>query len=167
MKTLKSILIIIIVLGITVTFLKIVGGKKSVTSNTPSFTNTQRLCYLWSTKAGDKAILNMNINGSNNVVTGEFNWLPAEKDKKTGTFTGTILPIDQNSTLRVINSLWNTQAEGVTNTEELEINLNDTTANPGFGEMKDRGDGVYVYADPTKVDYSLNLSKIDCADSSM
>ena len=109
----------------------------------------------------------MNINGSNNVVTGEFNWLPAEKDKKTGTFTGTILPIDQNSTLRVINSLWNTQAEGVTNTEELEINLNDTTANPGFGEMKDRGDGVYVYADPTKVDYSLNLSKIDCADSSM
>lgn len=175
MKTLKSVLIIIVVLGITVIFLKITGERKSavsdVDSNTAtsneinsSNTNEEQLCYIWNTQADDKAKLSMNIHDSN--VTGEFDWLPAEKDKKTGDFKGTIDSLD-NIGNKTANVMWNTHAEGMNTTEELKINFNNTIASPGFGEMKDRDDGVYVYADPANLDYSLNLEQTDCEDSAM
>lgn len=175
MKTLKSVLIIIVVLGITVTFLKITSDRKSVVSNVENDASTssevdqstsqkEQLCYIWNTEAGDKATLTMNIDDSN--VSGEFDWLPAEKDKKTGDFKGTIDSLD-NAGNKIANVMWDTHAEGMNTTEELKINFNDTIASPGFGEMKDRGDGVYVYADSTKIDYSLNLQQTDCADSAM
>ena len=42
--------------------------------------------------------------------------------------------------------------------EELKIIIDETIASPGFGEMKDRGDGVYMYANPENINYDLNLS---------
>lgn len=176
MKILKSVLIIIVVLGITVTFLKITGERKTELSEvhtdttTPNgidqpSTNGEQLCYIWNTEAGDKATLSMFINGSN--VKGNFDWLPVEKDKKTGTFSGIFTPTGQDNNSRFISALWDTQAEGMNNTEGLNIKFDDTRANPGFGEMEEDENGVYLYADSTKIDYSLNLQRTDCGDSSM
>lgn len=127
--------------------------------------NATQMCYIWNTEAGDKAQLSMDIRGED--VTGEFNWLPAEKDKKTGIFKGKISAVDPKTMARTITASWNVSAEGMTATEELRIIMGEGTANPGFGEMKEVGNGVFVYADPTKIDYSLNLSQTDCGDSAM
>ena len=68
---------------------------------------------------------------------------------------------------RRINAIWETKAEGMTVNEELKIIFGEGTANIGFGEMKDRGDGVYVYANPDKLSYEPNLSDTDCGDEAM
>jgi hypothetical protein len=123
--------------------------------------NAPELCYIWNTEAGDSALIDMKVDGAN--VIGAFYFLPAEKDIKIGEFKGTISEANPATSVRTVNALWDTQAEGMTTTEELKINLKDSIANPGFGEMKDRGDGVYVYSHPDKIDYSLNLQQTDCA----
>ncbi|MEJ0001947.1 MAG: hypothetical protein WDN09_02085 [bacterium] len=180
MKTFISVLIIIAVLGVTVAFLHVVGKKPvpvaPVTGtypNTPTVpdpdslspdVNASQLCYIWNTEDGSKAMLSMDVRDQN--VIGEFHWLPAEKDKKVGIFTGTITPRDLIGK-RIVNAFWNTSAEGMTATEELKIIVGDSVATPAFGEMKDRGDGTYVYADPSKLDYSINLQQTGCGDSAM
>lgn len=178
MKTFGSVLIIIAVLGVTVALMHVTGGSKPSdvpmdtgamhpadnTALSPDVDSTQ-LCYIWNTEAGDKAQLSIDIRGGSAI--GEFNWLPAEKDIKTGIFEGSITPFDPAHSMRTVNAIWHAKAEGTQNNEELKIILGDTTASPGFGAMKDRGDGTYVYSDPNKVDYSLNLSQTDCGDNAM
>jgi hypothetical protein len=56
--------------------------------------------------------------------------------------------------------------EGVTNTEQLLIQLDGTIARPGFGEMKKDGD-MYVYADPGNLSYNINLEQTDCDDPAL
>lgn len=104
----------------------------------------------------------MDISGAD--VIGEFNWLPAEKDKKTGMFNGII---SGDSTNKIVNAIWNTSAEGMTNQEELKIIIEGDIAKVGFGEMKDSGSGVYVYAHPDKISYAPSLQKTDCDNSAM
>lgn len=130
----------------------------------PNVTATQ-LCFIWNTEAGDKAQISMDIRG--NQVIGEFNWVPAEKDSKTGIFEGTISDVDPKMMARTVHALWEASAEGATVMEELKIIVGEGTASPGFGEMRDRGDGVYVYADPDNLSYAPNLSDTDCGDEAM
>ncbi len=127
--------------------------------------NATQLCYIWNTEAGDQAQLSMDIRA--NQVIGEFNWRPAEKDSKTGIFRGTVSGGDTTTLKRTVNALWDASAEGVTNKEELIITFGEGIANVGFGEMKDRGDGVYVYVDKDHVNYESNLSQTDCGDEAM
>lgn len=134
-------------------------------SSTDPNVNARQLCYIWNTEAGDKAQLSMDIRGTD--VIGELNWLPAEKDKKTGIFKGTATAVDPYSMSRTFNGFWDTSAEGMNTKEELIIKFGEGTANVGFGEMKDRGDGVYVYAHPDKLSYEPNLSQTDCGDNAM
>lgn len=177
MKTFKAILIIILVLAITTAIQRGIekrNERMGDPSNNPISSedidlspevNARQLCYIWNTEAGDKAMLSMDIRGDK--VIGEFNWLPSQKDKKTGIFKGTVSPLDQKMMARTANVFWDTKAEGMTATEELKIIFGEGTASPGFGEMRDRGDGVYVYANPESLDYSLNLSQTDCGDEAM
>ncbi len=166
--------VVLIILG----YILIHTPKKEVVIEPPltpiegnaTFTNpnleARQLCYIWNTEAGDKAQLSMDIRGGTDVI-GELNWLPAEKDKKTGTFAGTAGAVDPYSMSRTFHGFWNTSAEGMTTKEELIIKFGEGTANVGFGEMKDRGDGVYVYAHPESLSYEPNLSQTDCGDNAM
>lgn len=126
---------------------------------------TQNLCYIWNTEAGDKAQLSLAVLGSS--VTGKFNWLPAEKDRKTGSFVGSVSVIDPKTGSQNISGWWSVSAEGMKTTEEIKIKFNDKYASVGFGEMKDRGDGTYVYAHPESLSYVPTLSATDCSDSAM
>jgi hypothetical protein len=170
-----NIVIAIIIIGV-IAFLLTRGPKDDVVTQTPpptegnaTFTNpnidARQLCYIWNTEAGDKAQLSMDIRGSE--VIGELNWLPAEKDKKTGIFKGTASTVDPYSMSRTFDGFWDVSAEGMTSKEQLIIKFGDGTANVGFGEMKDRGDGVYVYAHPESLSYEPNLSQTDCGDNAM
>ena len=132
------------------------------------------VCFAHVQKSGDlvdKDVLKLTITGDK--ATGFFNMIPAEKDQKVGLFTGVM---DRPNVIGLIDSRiagglatlwWRTRAEGVTNTEELRIHIEDPgtgqpTATIGFGEMKDRGDGVYVYANPDAIQYNLELTEADC-----
>lgn len=124
--------------------------------------NSEQLCYIWNTEAGDKAQLSMDIRGSD--VIGEFNWLPAEKDKKTGIFIGGVTGTGAD---RTINAWWQTSGEGMTNQEQIIIKFGTDIATVGFGEMKELEDGRWAYADPTNLSFAPNLSETDCGDSAM
>ena len=122
------------------------------------------MCYYLANKTNngfyDTAWLKLNILGEK--VTGEFRNLPAEKDSKIGSFEGTVGPLDQKIMARTATVWWNSLAEGMNVKEELTILFGDGSATVGFGEMVNRGDGVYVYKDKTKLTYIKSMSQIDC-----
>lgn len=124
------------------------------------------LCYSYSKKTNtilyDKASLKLNIN--NDIVSGEFNYYPAEKDSKIGSFEGLIGPLNKEITERTAIVWWNSKVEGIEVKEELIIALDGKKSNIAFGEMIDRGDGVYVYKDKKKLSYDFVLSQISCED---
>lgn len=126
---------------------------------------SRELCYIWNTEAGDHATLRMTFTGTGgSVVAGSFDFNPAEKDRKRGPFEGTAGPVDPKAMARTAHLWWHASAEGMTNTEELSVIFGDGTAGVGFGEMKDRGDGTYVYASPDKLSYEPTLQQTDCGD---
>lgn len=167
-KTIILISLIIVVIGAVT--LNIINKKKvleEINKNAPTIsdTNTSRnLCYYRADKTDrgfyDKAWLKLNIAGEK--VKGEFQHLPAESDSKVGTFEGTLGVLDQKSMSREATVWWNSRAEGMEVKEELEIKWGDGNATVGFGEMIDRGDGVYVYKDKTKLFYIKSMDQVDC-----
>ena len=174
MKILKYVLVIAVI-GFMVYL--IVTGTNSDTAPVDSSPvvnvddsniETREICYVWNTEAGDSATLRMEFSGVGGVdVQGRFDFVPAEKDKKTGTIVGTAGPLDQQMMARTAKLMWTASGEGVTNQEELYVIFGEGMASPGFGEMKDRGDGVYVYADPENISYDLNLQQTDCGDGAV
>lgn len=127
---------------------------------------TKSLCYLYSKKTDrnfyDIAWLRLDLNGEK--VTGEFYNLPAEKDTKVGKFEGTVGAVDKIKMARTADVWWDSFGEGMRVTEELLIDFGDGIASVGFGEMVDRGDGVYVYKDKNNITYRTDLSQIACED---
>lgn len=110
----------------------------------------------------DKFVLKMNLEGEKAI--GELNLIPAEKDSKIGKFEGTVGAVDPYLMGRKMDLWWDTKAEGMNVKEELSIIFGEGTASIGFGEMVDRGDGVYIYKDPQNISYSLNLTDVACGD---
>ncbi len=110
----------------------------------------------------DKFVLKMNLDGEK--ATGELNLIPAEKDSKVGKFEGTVGPVDPYIMGRKMDLWWDTKAEGMNVKEELSIIFGEGTASVGFGEMVDRGDGVYIYKEPQNISYSLDLNDVACGD---
>lgn len=120
----------------------------------------------------DKTVLKLTVGGDK--VAGVLNLVPAEKDAKIGSFSGTIDQpnliglIDSRIAGSFITSLWQASVEGVTTVEELFMRVSDPgngkpTVAIGFGEMGDRGDGTYRYTNPDAIDYSLVLQEADCS----
>lgn len=174
MKTFKSVIILIIGLSLTVTILGATKTDKNSSSednakeenkeiNLSPQIDAEQLCYIWNTEAGDKAMLSIDIREDKAI--GEFYWLPFEKDSKTGIFKGNLSQASETS--RIVSGFWETKAEGMTANEEIKIILEENIAKVGFGEMKDRGDGVYVYANPDDLSYEPNLQETDCGDEAM
>lgn len=153
-------------------FIKTSNQEKNISDNTETEnifenpnTNAVQLCYIWNTENGDSAKLSMDIRGED--VIGEFYWLPKDKDSKIGVFRGKAGPVDPYKMARTFEGFWEAKAEGSVVTEEINIVFGEGVANVLFGEMIDRGDGVYVYKDKTKLSYEPNLQQTDCGDSAM
>lgn len=127
-------------------------------------TQPVELCYRSAVegKSGlvDRSTLHVKISGTN--VTGDYQNLPAEKDKKVGTFVGTVGPVNPQTSSRMAELMWNSSAEGMNVTEELNIEFGEGSAVALFGEMVDRGDGVYMYKDKKKLSPGVQLSQFDC-----
>ncbi len=122
------------------------------------------LCFYRSQKTDsgleDRAWLKLNI--LNNKVSGEFQNLPAEKDSKIGTFQGELGPLDPQIMGHRFIVWWEAQAEGMIVKEELLIEYGEGSATVGFGEMADRGDGVYVYKNKDNLFYINQMNDVDC-----
>ncbi len=166
MKSLKYILIIVIV-GIGLFFIL----KPKNTTAPPVVVDTTKkpieLCFGKFGKPNERGFydvdtLRMTLDGEK--ATGELKLLPAEKDSKVGKFKGTVSAVDKIMMGRRMELWWDTLAEGMNTTEELKINFGEGTASIGFGEMINRGDGVYVYKDPANIHYTLDLTDISCTD---
>ena len=110
----------------------------------------------------DEYTLRMLLNGEK--VTGQLNYLPGEKDTKVGKIEGTVGPVDKIAMARTADLWWNTFGEGISAKEQLRIIFGEGTASIGAGELVDRGDGVYVYKDPTKLQYAFSLTDVSCSD---
>ena len=162
-------LLIVVILGSV--SMNIFNAKKhtikTVKNITPAVIETKEpinMCYfrLIKTDRGffDKTWIKLSI--LDDKVTGEFYSIPAEKDSKIGTFEGTVGPVDKTSMSRNADVWWDTIGEGMKVREELSIEFGDGSASVGAGEMIDRGDGVYVYKDKTKLAYNESLSQYDC-----
>ena len=108
----------------------------------------------------DISWLTMNI--VDDKVTGEFQYIPAEKDSKTGEFKGTVGPVDKLDMSRTADVWWDTMAEGMNNREQLKIVFGEGNAQVAFGEMIDRGDGSYIYKDSNNITYGANMTDVDC-----
>lgn len=122
------------------------------------------MCYQYSkeTPSGfaDRAWLKMNILGDK--VTGEYQNIPAEKDSKVGEFSGTVGSMDPKISGRIADVWWDSEGEGMSVTEQLKIEFGEGGAVALFGEMVDRGDGVYLYKDATKLTSGFQMSQTDC-----
>ena len=169
--TIKQIIIyilIIIIIGAIFLSIKYRKVEPQPENNVPIADNSVKepisMCYYRATKTArgfyDTAWLKLNT--TEDKINGEFRNLPAEKDSKIGMFDGTVGPVDKQSMSRRANVWWDSQAEGMQTKEELIIDFGEGSATVGFGEMVDRGDGVYVYKDKTKLNYIDSMSQIDC-----
>lgn len=165
MKKILAYIIVVFVVIIILIFLA--TQKKSeirgITQN-PPVSEATHMCYQYSkdTQNGlaDRAWLTMSITGDK--VTGEYQNLPAEKDSKVGTFTGNVGPMDPKISGRIADVWWESMAEGMSVTEQLKIEFGEGSAVALFGEMVDRGDGVYVYKDTDKLSAGFQMSQTDC-----
>lgn len=167
MKKLLIIGVSIIIIAVAAIYFII--QKKPVVSPDPVVANPEpvMMCYQYSKKMpsgfSDKAVLKMTLSGpGGSQVTGEYKNLPAEKDSKSGTFTGTVGPMDPKISARTADVWWNSMAEGMRVTEQLKIVFGDGSAAAQFGEMVDRGDGTYVYKDPAHLTNGFQMSQTDC-----
>ena len=162
-----TLIVVIITCIILYTYNKkeeIIIGDEVQKSNDIQEQQPIEICYYRSTKTSrdfyDVAWLKLNLLGEK--VTGEFQNLPAEKDSKIGTFEGTVGSLDQKIMGRRAIVWWNSLAEGMNVKEELAIEFGDGSATIGFGEMINRGDGVYVYKDKNNLTYFDSLNQYDC-----
>lgn len=168
-KQILLIILIVIMVGAVILSIKPKETMAPITDKIDDTTvveplKTFNLCYYRATKTNndlyDIAWLKLNIQGEK--ITGEFQNIPAEKDSKIGSFEGTVGPVDQKSMARTANVWWNSKAEGMEVKEELEIKFGEGSATAGFGEMIDRGDGVYVYKHKENLNYIEQMNQYDC-----
>lgn len=101
----------------------------------------------------------LNINEDN--VTGEVKNLPAEKDSKVGEFNAVIVAKDNTNHENIATGWWDAVAEGTTVREELTVSFGPDDIRIFYGEMEDRGDGVYMYKDRQSASMVV-IPKIDC-----
>lgn len=171
-KIIPFLVIVLVVFGVVYFFNSkkvdvVVPAPAPVTAQVPigANVNSRNLCFYGDSKTKnnlhDVSWAKLNITGDN--VTGEFNYLPAEKDKKIGKFEGKVGAVDKVAMARTADVMWKSMAEGMTVTEQLKIVFGEGTAQANFGEMVDRGDGVYVYKDESKLSFGQIMSDVDCA----
>ena len=140
-KSMRNVVLILMVL--VALFLVVFGVKKNddkgIVVNNPDPVklddnkNIIELCFAYIKVAGEpingfEDDYNLSMALDKEVVTGELNYLPAEKDKKTGTYEGTVSAVDKMAMARTINATWHTSGEGINADEPLKIVFGEGTA---------------------------------------
>lgn len=110
----------------------------------------------------DTASLHMDLRGDK--VKGEFKNFPALTDSNFGPFEGNVSSVIPEMMARIADVWWESTAEGTTTKRELRIIFGEGNADVGFGEIEDRGDGVFVYKDKENIETWKTLTDVDCSD---
>lgn len=130
------------------------GAKESGAAAEES---SRRYCFLQVTQGqnavADSLYVQLNVDGDS--VTGILNWLPAEKDKMTGTLTGTI----KDNTVKAIYSY---SAEGQMAKEEKIFKIDGDSLRIKNGEMEERN-GIWILKNADSVPYNEALGRVECA----
>lgn len=169
----KDILLMILIVGIAILIFSAIDKntpEEPVISQEIPEQNIPKgieLCFYKETPTAnpeyfDTAWLRMNLVGGS--VTGEFRNLPAQTDSNFGLFEGTVTPVIPEMMARIADVWWNSESEGMKTKRELRIIFGEGTARVGFGDLQDRGDGVYVYTDKENIQTWQELTDVDCAD---
>jgi len=164
----KIIISLIVIVALVIFFVVSKNTKDNQAQNTDAQQFTS-FCYYQETALEnglkDKAWLRLENSFQEtgiNTLRGEYQNLPAEKDKKIGNFAGEYILDETDPTFLKAMMLWQSQAEGMSVLEELAIVFNPEEVKIGFGEMKDRGDGIYIYGDKNAITYPQTLPAISC-----
>ncbi len=116
-------------------------------------------CYLAVTESRNEGkvtndTLMLSYERTGDSIYGEFNWLPYYKDKKTGTFSGTV----KNHTAHTVLTA---SGEGITNKEEFLFSIAADKISVKMGEMAEGKDGIWHYKDATTASETI-IPKVDC-----
>ncbi|WP_417355027.1 hypothetical protein [Flavobacterium sp.] len=133
-------------------------AEKNV-AETPAY---EKMCFLQVTESKPEYAPNKVIRDSivfeierkGDSVSGIFNWLPAEKDKKLSTFKGVLSG-------KTGNAIADYSAEGMNYKEELVFTLGEDQVSIIYGEMVQGDDGIWKYKSKEAAS-TQKLSKVDC-----
>lgn len=100
----------------------------------------------------DSLYIKMDVLGE--LVNGEYKWLPQEKDRKTGTFTGTLE--DGIATVLLTYS-----AEGTSAREELLLKPEANGVRVGSGQMVE-SEGVWLFKDKSQAVFGELVPEVPC-----
>ena len=82
------------------------------------------MCFSYTSEGnGIKDVYSLNLEVKGEKVQGELNFIPGEKDSKKGPFEGIVSPFGSDGDTRVIAAWWQASGEGMTNREQLAIQL--------------------------------------------
>lgn len=110
-------------------------------------------CYEYR-QGQDVTMINLNLTGD--VVTGEMNWIPYEKDGARGTLAGT-------RSGNEIKGIWSYVIEGSAQTEEVIFNIEGDQLLRKIGELEDPNfDGNLKLKDPESATLSEAFTRITC-----
>lgn len=136
-------------------------------------------------KMYDSRWLRINIVGT--AVSGEYHSIPAEKDRKGGTFSGVVAVADTVAMTNTADVSWQVSAEGMTAIEQLRIMFDTKSARIAFGEMLEAstlttsasstspvsmsGSALttnkapqYIYKDTKNLFYGDDMTSVSCKD---
>ena len=137
------------------------AGENTVTSHPENESH----CYLQVTKGapavhgtdtipGAVDTLSIKLDVLGELANGTYNWHPQEKDRKSGSFTGTL----ENGT---VTALLTYTAEGITAKEEVLFKLETGGLRVGTGQLV-QSEGVWLFKDKSQVSYGNPLREVPC-----
>lgn len=140
-------------------------ATKDTASNAKEELVNESHCYLQVTKTPsavvgtdtfpgtpDSLYVRLDILGE--LVNGVYDWLPGEKDSKTGSFTGTL----ENGT---VTALYTYDAEGMTAKEEVLFKVDDGGLRIGTGELME-SEGVWLFKDKGLAVFGKPIPEVPC-----
>jgi len=149
-------------LSALLTFAALISCQKkqqpeTTTENMPAETiATHTYCYARVSRnmdaVTDSLYIHLEVKGDS--VTGEMNWLPAEKDKMTGTLAGTI---DENA----VKAIYTYSAEGQTAKEEKLFKIDGDTLRIKNGELEEHN-GVWILKNADAAPYNESVRRVNC-----
>jgi hypothetical protein len=159
--------LIITVVAIVIIVILLVKAKReqqAANAVAQSAQSEASLCYLLNkpasgTSGNDVAYLKVDSVDGGNTITGEFGTHLAGKDAISGTIEGTVT---DNNNVALFDGTYASEGEGNTTVQEQLIELSETEADIGYGDMTQNLDGSYSYKDKSAVAYSLALPAVDC-----
>ena len=120
-------------------------------------TETQTMCFYL--RGADKAYLKLVVDSAGRA-SGELATMPAQKDSMRGVLNGGITVVNG---IETFDGTYTNMAEGMNNIDQRLIRLTGTDAQIGYGEIVENPDGSYKYKDPSTVNYSFSIPRVDCA----